>query len=390
MSRFPLRKIWSFFFLIAFCEHSPAQTKTPPSTEIQKHLAEAASALRANQSSDAEAAYLAILKIDPSNLDARVNLGIVAMVEQHWAKAAHSFRKALKVQPSLWNAQALLGLCELHLEHVQEATQLMSHALPHLKDSKLRIESGLPFVDILHQKGELEKAASILAEMQELDPTNADILYATYRINSDLAMKAVNSLALAAPDSAQLHRALAEHAVNQGRIENAISEYRKALEINPNSPALHFEYGQALIEDSRLEASQSLAEKEFETALAQNPADARPECELGKIAMRRSDSKAAADHYERAARVNPDLACARVGLSTLLMEAGKITEALEYLEVAARTAPLDPEVCHRLAVTYRALGRTEDADREMAKFKELQEVKDQLEKAFLETGTEKQ
>ena len=386
MSRYPLRKIFFFVFsFISFLLCTRGQTNTAPSPDIQKYLIEAASALRANRPADAEQAYQSILKIDPANADARANLGIVAMVEQDWAKAAENLKNALKFKPTLWNAQALLAVCELHLEKVSEATDLLLHALPKLNEPKLRMEAGFPFVQVLEQKGELDRAASVLAAMQELDPANPDLLYASYRVHTDLAMKAVESMALAAPNSVQLHRALAEHAINEARTDDAIAEYRKALEVSPNSAAVHYEYGQVLVLQSHMEPNLSLAQKEFGTALALSPGDAKPECELAKIARWRSDSKTAAEHYEKAATVNPDLACAQLGIAETLIENGKSTEALAHLESAARASPFDPEVHHRLGLLYLKLGRQEDANREKAKFKELQQIRDQMQKTMVES-----
>jgi tetratricopeptide (TPR) repeat protein len=367
-----------------------SQSRRPQSAEMQKYAAQALQALNSNQPAAAAEAFRAVLKIDPRNVDARANLGVVAMMQGDWAGAEEQFRKALKLQPSLWKGQALLGLCELRLGHEAQAAKLLSASFPHLQDPKfripfkLRVEVGLQLAEIWRRTGELEKAATLLSQLRELAPTNADALYAAYRVHNDLAFHAIDSLAVVAPGSAQLHRALAEHLVNDGHLEDAIGEYRKALQSAPGSPGVHYELGEALLANSHLEPGLTEAQKEFESALALDPADAKSECMLGKIELWRASSKTAFEHYARARNVSPGLSCANLALARLLEDEGKSQEALSYLETAKHSDPYDPEVRHRLSVLYRNMGRTQEADRELSAFQELEKVHSVLNKALEE------
>jgi tetratricopeptide (TPR) repeat protein len=360
------------------------QAKAPPAAEVRRYLEQGQQALKANQTELATQAYRAILEIDPANVEARANLGIVAMTQRDWAGAAEDLRTALKQQPSHWKVQALLGLCELHLGHLPEATKLLSGSFSHLQDRKLRLEAGLQLVEVWYQSGELEKSATVISQLQELYPANAAVLYAAYRVHSDLAFQAIDSLALSAPDSLQLHRALAEHMVNEGHVQEAIVEYRKALKGSPDSAGVHYELGEAFLAESHLEASLAEAQKEFESALALNPTDARSECKLGKIELFRSSAKTALDHYARALKLNPEMVCAKLGLAGMLIEEGKMQAALDYLQSAAGSDPYNAEVRHRLAVLYRSMGRSQDAEREMSAFRELEKIQSQLQKALLQ------
>lgn len=358
------------------------QAKPPDAAEVKKYLEQGQQALKENRPDTAAKAYRAILKIDPANVEARANLGVVAMVQGDWAGAAAELQKALKLQPSHWKVQALLGLCDLHLGRLSEATKLLSSSFPRLEDPKLRLEAGLQVVEVWYQSGELEKASTVLSQLQQLYPANAAVLYAAFRVHSDLAFQAIDSLALTAPDSVQLHRALAEHMVNEGNAPEAIAEYRKALESSPGLAGVHYELGEALLADSHLEASLAEAKKEFESALALNPSDARSECKLGKIELWRSSSKTAFDHYARAIELNPEIVCAKLGLAGLLIDEGKTQAALGYLQSAARSEPYNAEVRHRLAVLYRSMGQNQQADRELSAFQELEKVQSQLQKAL--------
>ena len=264
--------IFSFLFASS-TKFTSGQTQSVRSSEIREYSEQASKALKDNQLDVAAHAYLAILQIDPVNVDARANLGVVAMSKGNWAAAADEFRSALKLQPDLWKAKALLGMCEQNLGHVPEANKLFSESFPNLQDSHLRITIGLKLLDFLRQEGELQKAVSVMSQMEELDPTNVDVLYAAYRVHSQLAAQAIDSLAQVSPDSVQLHRALAERLVSQGQLVAAIAEYKKALQKGASSQALHYELGKTLLAYSHLESSLAEAQNEFENALALNPAD---------------------------------------------------------------------------------------------------------------------
>jgi len=54
-----------------------------------------------------------------------------------------------------------------------------------------------------------DRAASAIPELRKADPGNVEVLYAAYRSHTDLATEAMMALALAAPDSAQMHQVIA-------------------------------------------------------------------------------------------------------------------------------------------------------------------------------------
>ena len=368
--------------VLIFSLHGVGQSSVSHAAEVKGYMEQGQIALRENRPEEAAQAYRAVLKIDPVNVEARANLGIVAMARGRWTEAAEELERALKLRPSHGKVQALLGLCKVHLGRLEDALKLLSGSFPHLEDPKLRREVGLQLLEIWQQAGELEKADSILAQLQHFYPNDATVLYAAYRVHSDLAFQAIESLALTSPNSGQFHRALAEHMVNEGHAPEAIAEYRNALESAPGVAGVHYELGEALLADSHLEASLAEAQKEFEAALLLNPTDARSECKLGEIELWRSNSATALDHYDRALKLNPEAVCAKLGLAGLLIEQGKTQQALEYLQSAARADPNNAQVHHRLAVLYRGMGQNQEADRELSAFQELDKVQKQLQKAL--------
>jgi tetratricopeptide (TPR) repeat protein len=339
-------------------------------------------ALQANQPDAAARAYQAVLKLDPENIEARANLGVVAMSTGDWKKAAENLQAALKLQPAQSKVQALLGLCEMNLGSSGEGQRLLSAAFPKLDDPKLKRKVGMMLLDVDFQNGEYDKASAILASLKEIDPGDPTISYAAFRVYSELAYQAIASLAINSPGSAELHSALAEHLVNDGRTAAAITEYRKALSISPDLPGLHFELGQAIIAESHLDASLVEAQHEFESSLRLNPMNARCECQLAEVELLRSNSVEASLHYAQALKIDPKASCAKAGLAAQLIDEGKEQQALEYLQAAVRGDPDNAQFHYRLGVLYRRLGNKEEAAKEMEKFKQLREMKDDLQRSL--------
>ena len=86
-----------------------------------------------------------------------------------------------------------------------------------------------------------------------LQPDDPAILYLSYRTYSDLAAQTLSRLAVAAPESPQMHQILAQAMASQDDFQGAIAQYRRALEIDPHLPGAHFEIGQLTLSNSSAE-----------------------------------------------------------------------------------------------------------------------------------------
>lgn len=366
------------FFAIA----GLGQSDPSAGAQIRTYMVQAQAALRANHPDAAAQAYNAVLRLDPNNIEARANLGVVAMSTGDWNQAAEDLEAAFKLQPGQSKVEALLGLCEVRLGRPGEAQKLLSAAFPKLEDPKLKREAGMTLLEIDFQAEEFDKASAILVPLQEIDPGNAAISYAAFRVYSELAYQAIESLAVNSPDSGQLHRALAEHLVNDGRTAAAIIEYRKALTITPSAPDLHYELGQAILADSHVEASLAEAQHEFESSLRLNQANASVECQLAEVELLRSKSADASLHFAQALKIDSESACAKAGLAEQLADEGKEQQALEYLQAAVQGNPYNAQFHYRLAALYRRMGNKDEAAKESDKFKQLRQMKDELQQAL--------
>ncbi len=345
--------------------------------EIESHSRQAQEFLRSNRPELAAREYSAILALDPNNVDARGNLGVVWFFQGNYAKAAPELRGALKLSPGLWKIQALLGMCEKRIGETASAQADLEKAFPQLTEKKLRVEAGMELIEIYFGAGDLDQAASIASALRQLEPENPDIQFTAHRIYSTLADESMLSVAMLAPKSARMHQLMAQELARYGDTEGAIAQYREAIKMAPQVSGLHFELAE-LLSLSTVASDQAEVEKEYRTALAMNPSDEKSECRLGEIAARQSDLKSAFNHYSRAVELQPKDADACLGLAKVLVAMNQTQKAQPLLERSIQLEPFNAVTHYHLASVYRSLGRTDDARRELAEFQKLKEMKHRL------------
>jgi tetratricopeptide (TPR) repeat protein len=367
--------------ILGLCPPLFSQGEPAHQQEIQSHLHSAQEALKSGNTAAAAREFQSILAIDPKNVDARFNLGVMRFFQGEWADAAEQFKEVLKVQPNLTKAQALLGMCQKRMGQTNEARRLLDESFPRLQGS-IQTQAGLDLVEIIYQAGDIDKALGTVRVLERANPTNADVLYAAYRIYMDQANHTRESLAMAAPGSARMHELMAQHLINEGDIASALAQYRKALAIDPKLHGVHFELGEAMLLNSVSASALAEAEEQFRIALAENPGNAGAEYGLGRVSAERRDWKDAITHYSQAVQFRPDYANAQLGLGAALQEVGESEKAEEHLLVASRLDPLNSRVHYRLSMLYRALGRDSEAHRELSLFNKLQEDKERIRQVY--------
>jgi tetratricopeptide (TPR) repeat protein len=348
--------------------------------QIESHLRQAQEFLKTNRPDLAAGEFNAILALDPDNVDARANLGVVLFFQGKYDTAAGELRRALQLRPALWNIQALLGISERRAGQTSLAKADLEKAFSQLKEEKIRVEAGMELIEIYNAEGDLEQATGVVAVLRQLQPTNPDILYVAHRIYSNLADETMLALAMSAPSSARMHQVMAQQLQRQGDTKGAIAQDREALKIDSKLAGLHFELAELL--SAGPSADPKEAENEYRAALAANRFDEKSECRLGDIAFRGDDLKAAYEHYSRALSLAPDDADANLGVGKTLAAMHQPGKAEPRLVRAAQLEPFDAIIRYRLASVYRELGKADDARRELAEFQRIRDMKDRLKHIF--------
>jgi tetratricopeptide (TPR) repeat protein len=355
-----------------FSQSSPSRQQ-----EIESHARKAAEYLKENEPELAAPEFKAIVALDPNNVDARGNFGVLLFFQGAYADAIPQLRAALKLKPTLWKIQALLGIAEKRVGDIDAGRHDLEQAFPKVKEEKIRIEAGMELVEIYSGTGDLDKAAAMVSALRKLDPTNEAVVYTAYRVYSDLVAESLLSLSVVNPNSARMHQAMAHELAKRGNTAEAIENYRAALKIDPQLPGLHFELADMLNTLSTAEGRQE-AEREYEAALEVNPSDEQAECRLGDIALQRDDLKEASQRYNRALQLKPDDPEAGIGLAKVFMTMDQPRKAEPLLLHALQVEPTSELAHFRLSAVYRQTGRTAEAKHELEEFQKYKQMKEKL------------
>jgi tetratricopeptide (TPR) repeat protein/serine/threonine protein kinase len=140
--------------------------------------------------------------------------------------------------------------------------------------------------------------------------------------------------------------------VRPARRDQAVSHYRAALAVRPESRAMHINLGSALMRDKKL----TEAESEFRELLRQHPDYAKARVNLAIV--RRKQGKHAEEIAEllEAIRRNPNDEGAHHELSTSRFEEGKYAEAEAELRLALGLKPNNAQALSNLGVVLLQRG----------------------------------
>jgi tetratricopeptide (TPR) repeat protein len=159
------------------------------------------------------------------------------------------------------------------------------------------------------------------------------------------------------PKAVQLNRAGTE-ALSAGDLETAEARFALALEYHPRFVEALVNLG--LVDMQR--GNFSRARLEFERARRINADLAQPHHALGVLAERERRPDVAGEHYREALRVNPGFAPSRGNLARMLFAAGRYDDAREQFLRLVEVAPTELAGRAGLAETLLQLDRGEESD----------------------------
>jgi tetratricopeptide (TPR) repeat protein len=258
--------------------------------------------------------------------------------------------------------------------HCDEALPLLKKSIRQIPNADLRKQAALTGVNCAMTHNAHYDALEFLTVLSRDFPRDPEALYAATHAYSDLSLRASQDLAREAPFSYQVHLLNAEALELQGKWDEAATEYRKILDINPLLPGIHARLGRALL--SRQQPPPEIvaqAKKNFEQELDIDPRNATAEYVVGQLAQDANDLSSAIRHFTRATKIDTGFSEAYLGLGTALVSAKRFAEAIPPLESYEKMAPDSPTGHYQLALAYTGVGRKEDANRQAALQRETAE-----------------
>jgi tetratricopeptide (TPR) repeat protein len=326
-----------------------------------------------------------IVSLDPKNLSAQGNLGVLLSFQGNYAEAIPHMRAALQLQPNLWRIEALLGIAEKRTGDLREAQNDLERAFPNLDEKKIQIQAGLELIELYSASAQLDRALSVVVKLQGLAPEDPQILSVMYQLSRQAMDQSLLGMMMAAPDSAEMHMIMANELGRQADQANSIAQYREAIRLNPMLPGAHFELAEQL-RNSSDPALNAQAEDEYKAAIQVNQYDEKSWRQLGGIMAAKGDLKAAEEDYRKALALQPKDSDAKTGLAVVLISMNRTNEAISLLESAVKDDPTNIAAHYRLGLLYRRAGRTADSQHEMDTSQHYKDVRDKLDRVFRQLG----
>jgi len=169
------------------------------------------------------------------------------------------------------------------------------------------------------------------------------------------------------PDYEKAHLNLGIILKQLGKLSEAETSTRKAIEINPDYEKAHLNLGEILKDLGKLEEAETSTRK----AIQLNPKFADAHSNLGIILEQLGKLSEAELSYRKAIEINPDFAEAHYNLGNLLKELGKLSEAELSYRKAIEINPDFAEAHYNLGNLLKELGKLSEAELSCRKAIEL-------------------
>jgi Tfp pilus assembly protein PilF len=223
-----------------------------------------------------------------------------------------------------------------------------------------------------------EATLDFLRGLNRSFPGDAEVLYLSVHVFSDLSIRASHKLMVSAPSSYQVHELNAEALETQGKWSDAEAEYREVLKKDPQLPGMHYRIARVLLSGPPAAGAtnadaKAAARRELEEELKIDPNNAGAEYVLGELARQDGKDATAIDHFGRATKLDAGFVDAFVGLGRTLLTDDRAADAIQPLEAAVKLDPDSPIAHFNLATAYSRTGRKEDAAREFNLLKQASE-----------------
>ena len=265
----------------------------------------------------AAASFERVLMLAPSDVATLVWLGQMYLDQGKPADAASLFGRAASLQPKAVAAIAGQGRAALANHDYSHAVEYFEQAL------KLDPRASMvhyPLALAYRGLGEMGQAEAHARQSGDLEVGPPDPLMQSL---TGLLQSAVSY-------EKQGIRALDSHNWPQ-----AVTLFRKAIELSPKNASLHHRLGTAL----SLTGEFKSAAVEFQETLRLSPSDAPAHFSLGVLQASDSRFPEALEHFSAAVKSDPQYAEARLQLANVLIRLKRYQEAYDQLTEGARRNP---------------------------------------------------
>jgi tetratricopeptide (TPR) repeat protein len=181
------------------------------------------------------------------------------------------------------------------------------------------------------------------------------------------------------PDYVEAHNNLGIALQLQGKIDEAMNHYRQAMQINPSYVEAYYNMGITLKSQGRLDQAINC----YRQALQLKPNHVEAHNNLGNALQSRGRLDEAIKHFRQALQIKPDLAEVHFNLGLALKSQGKLDDAIKHFRQALQLNPDLAEAHNNLGSMLSAQGKFEEA---IKHFRQALQIKPDLAEVHFNLG----
>ena len=290
-----------------------------------------------------------------AGLYASMNEG--SLTEREWKSFEDDFTKWQRASRGANQKITNPDPCKAHL---------YSRCIASLKTAQLRTSSQILLGKAYFSLQQYESAAGVFARVHGDSNSNAEASYWLERTYQALGAEAYARLEDSFPDSWRTHQLRAEGFALRQNLDDAIKEYKAALQLRPDEAELHEALGEFYLDNH----SDVEAQSELEKAVALDSSRTKALYLLGRLYVLDRENEQAVPYLQRALRLQPNLNEASGLLGTAYVRMGKFADAIPRLEKAAALDHYG-NIHYQMYLAYRKLGQSELAQKALARSQDL-------------------
>ncbi len=306
------------------------------------------------------------LKIRPDFIHAYVTLGNALQAGGKMEAAIRSYSQALELQPNFAEVRANIGSMYFKMGRLEEAIAYYQQAIalsPDLAGAHWNLGK------VYHKHGDIEAAIACFQRTSELNP---QLVGADFHFNlanrlftqgkRDEAIESYEKAIAIKPDWAEAYGNIGSARSQQGDLDAAIANYLQAVALKPELEVLHFNLGNSYLQQNKYEEAITY----YQNTLKIKPDWAEVHANLGSCFSMQGRLEEALTSYQQALAFKPDWAEVYCRMGHIRKQ-DKPLEAIAHFEKAIECNPKFSEahqqLCDLLSHSTNLAGARSVADK---------------------------
>jgi len=352
----PVKKA-ALFLLLAWLVTTGLTTGQTSEDQIERSFRAGQEAMKQGQFARAAEEFKKVLAIDPTLVEAEVNLGLAYQSLFEYDQAVRHLTKALRERPNLVGPTVIVGMDYLKLGSPEKAMPFLQQALkldPSNRDARQALAS-----TYLSQE-DFRNAAEEFRQIATLDSDKSEAWFQLGHEYLDLAARLAFRGARLYRDSAWGHRFLGDLLLQRNRWEDALKEYQKALSADLRQAGLHTSLGQSFLHAGKLEE----AEKEFRLELQLDSSNELAWMGLANLQLAKGQASEALESLTKVWEISPDFLALQRGFPSIDLPLESVRVSISHVQDQPEGTPKH----FLLASLYAAMNENRLSDSEWKSF----------------------